>query len=149
MASTIEKAKTLKFQLLFGEWDRRVCRESADDVMNAIDYYFAPEKIFGIACHSYGQGFQSFHYAFVLRACSPCEIGNIVNSVVPGAEVLVKTSTSVSTSKLISLISVLAKNNVDPTKISLHKYRKLNYLLEEKISTDYFIGELIAEKNPY
>ena len=46
IASTFEKAKSLKFELLFGEWDKRVSKD--DDVnVNAIDYYFVPAQIFG------------------------------------------------------------------------------------------------------
>jgi len=133
---------------LFGDWDKKVCKEDNGVVKIAVDYYFFPNRIFGFACHSLGDEFQNFHYAFILRACAPSEIGNIITGIVPGAEVLVATSTSVATSKLISLLKTLKKENVEPSQISLNHYRKLNYLLETKLNIDYFIGELIREKNP-
>lgn len=149
VASTFQKANTLKFQLLFGEWDRSERRDDNGDVINAVDYYFSPHKIFGFACHASGDGYRRFHGAFVLRACVPSEIGNIVTGIVPGADVLVRTSTSIAAAKLMSLLKELRKNNVEPHEISVQRYRKLNYLLEEKISTDFFVGELIGEKNFY
>lgn len=149
IASTFEKAKSLKFELLFGDWKKRVGKDGDTNMVNAVDYYFLPSQIFGFMCHSYGSGFKHFHHAFVVRACAPCEIGAAITGIVPGAEILVATSTSVATSRLISLISILKNNKVEPTQISVKHYRKLHYLLNEKLKTDYFVGELISEKNPW
>lgn len=132
---------------MFGDWDKKSSKGYNGEVNKVIDYYFLPQEIFGFACRSEGGDCQSFHYAFVLRACQPGEVGNIVTGIIPGAEVLVATSTGASTSRFLAVINALKKANVEPAQISINYYRKLNYLLEEKLNTDYLVGEIISEKN--
>lgn len=147
IASTFEKAKTLRFELLFGAWDKKARKNDNDDVTKAIDYYFLPHEIFGFACRSEGGICQRFQYAFVLRACQPGEVGNIVTGIFPGAEVVLVTSTGTSVLKFLAIINALKKSGVDPAQVSPLHYRRLNYLLEAKLNTDYLIGEIINEKN--
>ena len=148
-ASTFEKEKSLKFELLFGEYFSKSERVDAGvNVRRAVDYYFSSGKIFGFACESFGVDYQRFHHGFVLRACTAAQVGNIISGISPGAEVLVKTLSAVSSMRLKAFIKALQKNSIEPPHIGEDDYRKLNYLLDVKMSTDYLLGEIIAKQNP-
>jgi|GEM_PF-2103986 len=143
IASTFEKAKSLKFELLFGDYQEKISQAEG------IDYYFSVGQIFGFACQSQGLDFQKFNHAFIVRACAPGELGSIVTGISPGAEILVKTLSSASSLRLRAILETLIKSNINLSHISDSYYRKLDQLLEAKISTNYLIGELIGEKNRF
>jgi hypothetical protein len=143
-ASTFEKLNSLKFELLFGEYRRKVDKEDGDGgLVNVVDYMFEPGQIFGFAYQSTGVDFKKMHHAFVLRACEPGERGNIISGISPGAEVLVKTLTQAGSMILRETLIKLEK--VDLGKISIGQYRYLNNLLEIKTKADFFIGELLTQ----
>jgi hypothetical protein len=77
----------------------------------------------------------------------PGDLGSIITGVSPGAEILVKTLIHASSLRLRALLETLKKSNIELSQISDLNYRKLNYLLETKMSTNYFVGELIGPKN--
>lgn len=148
IASIFEKEKSLKFELLFGDFFQKQSRQVDDGkIANALDYYFLPGKIFGFAYESYGNDYQRFHYAFILRACSAGQMGNIISGIVPGAEVLVRTLTGASSLRLRSFLKVIQKNNIEASLIDENHYRRLNHLLDVKMNIDYLAGELIAQKH--
>lgn len=149
-ASTFLKAKSLKLEVLFGDDVKKLARSDAGaDIRNAVDYYFPPGAIFGFAYESFGVDYERFHHAFVLRACAPGQKGHVVMGITPGACVLVRTLTSAATSRLRSILEKLKANGVEPSQIGDNHYCRLNRLLDVKMNTDYFVGELIAEKNSF
>ena len=145
-ASTFEKPKSLKFELLFGECEKKNHKDSNDNgIVNAVDYLFLPNSIFGFSIESFGADYQRFHYVFIVRACLPGEMGSVVPGISPGAEILVKTLTSAASERLKNIIKKLVENRINLLLIDLSYYIQLNRILETKMSTDYFVGELIAE----
>jgi hypothetical protein len=148
IASTFEKVKSLKFELLFGDYQAKRVKSDMDaEITHAVDYFFLPGQIFGFACESHGKDFQKFSHVFILRACLPGDLGSIIPGVSPGAEILVKTLIHASSFRLRALLDMLKKSNIELSQMSDLNYRKLNYLLETKMSTDYFVGELIGSKD--
>lgn len=148
IASIFEKEKSFKFELLFGEYfERNARRDDEAKTLNVVDYHFLPGMIFGYACESFGADYQRFHHVFILRACSPGELGNIISGIIPGAEVLVRALTGAASLRLRSFLKVMQKNNIDPAIINEVYYRKLNHLLDTKMNIDYLVGELIAQKH--
>lgn len=144
-ASTLIKPNSLKFELLFGDYYRKIETNTDDsEISQACDYYFLPGQIFGFTCESFGKDFKKFHYGFVLRACEPNEIGCVIPGINPGAEILAKTLNSVATDRLRKILRQFA-DNIDLLELSTEKYRYLNHLLETKSNTDFFVGELIEQ----
>ncbi|OPZ24133.1 MAG: hypothetical protein BWZ03_00292 [bacterium ADurb.BinA186] len=140
--------KSLKFELLFGDFQaKKIKADMGDEIIHAVDYFFLPGQIFGFACESQGKDFQKFSHVFILRACLPGDLGSIIPGISPGAEILVKTLIHASSLRLRTLLETLKKSNIELPHIPDLNYRKLNYLLETKMSTDYFVGELIGPKN--
>ncbi len=145
-ASTFEKSKSLKFELLFGDYYRKaISRRNEQSIVNAFDYMFAPNEIFGFAYESSGLDFKKFHHAFVLRACMPGESGNIIPGISPGAEIVAKTLSEAGTNRLKTVLYKLVKNKIILSKLPISYYRRLNDLLETKITTDFLVGELIGK----
>jgi hypothetical protein len=145
IASTFEKEKSLKFELLFGDYRKELIKDDArHDVINAVDYFFSPGLVFGFACQSYGEDFRNFHHIFVMRACAPGEKGNIIPGINPGAEILVKTLTGAASLRLRSILVILKRHNVT-SKVPDAYYQKINQLLEAKMNLDYFVQELIGQ----
>ncbi len=145
-ASTFEKLNSLKFELLFGEYRRKVEKNDSDaGLPNVVDYLFAPNQIFGFAYQSAGVDFKKMHHVFVLRACEPGQTGNIITGISPGAEVLVKTLTQASSMLLRDTFNNLEM--VGLNRISIAQYRHLNNLLEVKARKDFFVGELLLHQS--
>jgi hypothetical protein len=143
-ASTFDKAKSLRFELLFGFYQNKVSRRYSDEsIVNAFDYIFLPSTLFGFSCESMGQDFKKFHYAFVLRSCAPGESGGIISGISPGAKILVKTLTSAASLKLKTILKKLKQNKINLSSIPVSYYLQLNRLLDTKSNTDFFVGELI------
>jgi hypothetical protein len=150
-ASTFEKLNSLKFELLFGEYRRKVEKEEGDSgLVNVVDYMFEPGQIFGFAYQSTGVDFRKMHHVFVLRACEPGEIGNIITGISPGAEILTKILTHAGSQVFMHMLDKLRNGGVDLSQISAGKYRYINDLLEMKIRCDFFVYKLIADnQNSY
>lgn len=143
-ASTFVKPNSLKFELLFGDYCRKIARDgNGQEIVQAVDYHFTPGQIFGFAYESFGADFKKFHHGFVLRACRGGEVGCMVPGINPGAEILVKTLSSAATLRLKSTLHKIAENGLDLTQIDGKKYRYLNHLLETKSKADFFVGEII------
>jgi hypothetical protein len=143
IASIFEKEKSLKFELLFGNFCKKICRDGSSDVINAVDYYFGSGEIFGFSCQSYGAEFRNFHHVFVLRACAIGESGHIIAGITPGARILVRTLTDAASLRLKTILQKLRKNDVELSNLSDWHYRRLNSLLETKSGTDFFVSEII------
>ena len=146
-ASAFEKQKSLKFELLFGEYQNKITAKKYDDesIINAFDYTFLPNSIFGFGYESMGKDFEKFHHVFVLRACLAGEMGGIIPGISPGAEILLQTSSYVASINLRKIFQKLEKNKINLSKLPAQNYRRLNKLLDVKMSTDFFVGELIDQ----
>jgi hypothetical protein len=146
-ASTFEKPKSLKFELLFGEYKNKIppIKYGNENIINAFDYIFLPGSIFGFGYESMGKDFEKFHHVFVLRACLAGEVGGIIPGISPGAEILFQTSSNVASINLRKILQKLEKNKINLSKLPARNYRRLNRLLDVKISTDFFVGELIDQ----
>lgn len=145
-ASTFEKPKSLKFEILFGDSCGNKTAESSDARgINAIDYLFAPGQLFGFAYESMGVDYKRMHHAFILRTCSPGEKGHHVMGISPGAEIIVKTLSDVGSKRLRALLQKLEKNKVVIPELPISNLRRLNDLLEIKTNVNYFVGELEPE----
>jgi hypothetical protein len=146
--STFLKLNSLKFELIFGDYYQKIKKNSEDqNIVPHIDYLFLPGQILGFSYESLGADFKKMHHAFVVRACLPGEVGNVVPGICPGAEVLVKTLSSAGVIKLKSILQKLANNGVNLASITHDRYRYLNYLLEKKSNADFFLGELTGKKS--
>jgi hypothetical protein len=144
--STFRKSNSLKFELLFGEHYQQVEKNREDkNIAQNIDYLFLPGQILGFFYESSGIDFKKIHHAFIMRSCWPGEVGNVVPGIYPGAEILVKTLSSAGAIKLKFILQKLANNGVNLALLSPDKYRHLNDLLEAKLNTDYFVGEIIKQ----
>jgi len=145
-ASTFEKPKSLKFEILFGDYHSKVPQRHNDkNIVNAFEYLFSPGEIFGFAYESSGVDFKKFHHVFILRACLSGESGNVIPGILPGAEIIAKTLTDVGSNRLKSVLQKLEKNKIILSKLSIVNYQRLNDLLETKISADFLVGELIGK----
>lgn len=147
-ASIFEKPKSLKFEILFGNYcSNRTAVPGDANIINAIDYFFAPDQVFGFAYESLGVDFKKMHHAFILRACSPGERGNSVMGISPGAEIIVRTLSEVGSKRLRDVLQKLEKNRVDISELPISNLRRINDLLETKTSLSYFVGELIGAES--
>ena len=147
-ASTFEKPKSLKFEILFGDYcGNRTIVPGDAGIINAIDYFFAPEQIFGFAYESLGVDYKKMHHMFILRACSPGERGSSITGISPGAEILVRTLSEAGAKRLGDVLQKLEKNRIILAELQISYYRKLNDLLEIKNNLNYFVGELIGTAN--
>jgi len=147
-ASTFEKPKSLKFELLFGDYcGNRTAVPGDVRIVNAIDYLFAPEQVFGFAYESLGVDYKKMHHAFILRACSPGERGSSIIGISPGAEILVKTLSEAGSKRLRAVLQKLEKNKIVLAELPILYYRRLNDLLEIKTSLNYFVGEIIGKES--
>lgn len=143
-ASTFEKTNSLKFELLFGDYLKRIPKPDAHDgVINACDYIFGSDQIFGFSYESFGVDFKRFHHAFVLRTCMPQEIGHIILGISPGAEILVSTATYAASVKLKDVLWQWQKSKIDLVKVSRQDYGHLNMLLEAKMNFSFFAKSLL------
>lgn len=146
IASTFEKPRSLKFELLFGSHKKRVqLNYSENRVMNAFDYIFSSNEIFGFHYKSTGLDFKKFHHAFILRTCNKGEKGSTVPGISPGAEILVKATTKEKVKKLEMILDKLLSNKINLSKISIHEYKKLNYLFDINSDANYWVGEIIEQ----
>jgi len=147
-ASTFEKPKSLKFEILFGNYcGNRAAVYSDINIINAVDYFFAAGQVFGFAYESLGADYKKMHHAFILRACSPGERGNSVTGISPGAEIIVKTLSDASSIRLKAVLQKLEKNRIIISELPVSNLRRLNDLLEIKTNLNYFVGELLGSKN--
>jgi hypothetical protein len=147
-ASTFEKPKSLKFEILFGDYcGNRTATPRDANIINAIDYFFAPGRIFGFAYESLGIDYKKMHHAFILRACSPGERGNSIIGISPGAEIIVRTLSDAGSKRLRFVLQKLEKNRIILSELPISYYRRLNDLLEIKMNLNYFVGELIGAAN--
>jgi hypothetical protein len=146
-ASAFEKPKSLRFELLFGEYQNKIPAKNSGDknIINAFDYIFLPGSIFGFSYESMGKDFEKFHHLFVLRACLAGEVGGIIPGISPGAEILLQTSSNLASINFRKILQKLEKNKINLSKLSAPNYRRLNRLLDVKISADFFVGELIDQ----
>jgi hypothetical protein len=141
--STFIKSNSLKFELLFGDYYKKIARVSEDKkIILATDYLFLPEKIFGFYYESLGTDFKKMHHALVLGSCWSGEVGDVVPGINPGTEILISTLTSAASLRLKTILQKLEKNKVDLAKISIKNYHRLNHLLEIKGNTEFFVGEI-------
>jgi hypothetical protein len=142
-ASTFEKTNSLKFELLFGDYLKKTPKaDVGDGVINAFDYIFAPDQIFGFAYESFGVDFKKFHHAFVLRTCGPGEIGGVIPGILPGAEILVSTVTAAASSNLRNILQILRASDIKLINLPPSQYRHLNYLLAIRCNIDFFVAEM-------
>jgi hypothetical protein len=147
IASIFEKPNSLKFEILFGNYCNRTPQVNTEkSILNAFDYMFAPGTIFGFSYESNGSEFKNFNHIFVLRACFPGEVGSIIPGIAPGAEILAQTLTNVGSARLKVILEKLQKNKISLEDLSISHYRRLYHLLELKINTDFFVGELIDQQ---
>ena len=145
-ASAFEKPNSIRFEILFGDYQKKLPSKHSDKCfINAFDYKFTPNQIFGFAYESTGQDFQKFHHAFVLMACSPGEVGNIIPGIYPGAKILISALSKTAALRLKKILEILQKNSVILSDISISKYRNLNRLLDIKNNVDFWVGELLAK----
>lgn len=144
-ASCFERAKSLRFELLFGCYKKRVSQTYSDEnIIDAFDYLFLPNDIFGFSYSSTGQDYKKFHHMFILRSCFPGERGSLIPGISPGAEILVKALTISAINQLRGILGDISKNKIDFSKIEASQYKKLNNLLDISAKTNYFVGEMIA-----
>lgn len=147
-ASTFEKPKSLKFELLFGDYcGNRTPATNDANIVNAVDYFFAPGQLFGFVYESFGIDYKKMHHAFVLRACFPGERGNSVIGISPGAEIIVKVLSDAGSKRLRTVLNKLEKNKIDLSLLSVSYYQRLNDLIEIKTDLNYFVSELIGAEN--
>lgn len=146
-ASAFEKPKSLRFELLFGEYQKKISAKNNSDenIINAFNYVFLPGSIFGFGYESLGRDFEKFHHLFVLKACLAGEMGGIIHGISPGAEILLQTSSNLASINFRKILQKLEKNKINLSKLSAPNYRRLNRLLDVKISVDFFVGELIEQ----
>jgi hypothetical protein len=144
-ASVFEKANSIRFELLFGNYIRKSKLDNDEDrLINAFEYIFRPGQIFGFAYESTGQDYQKFHHAFVLQACAPLERGAIVTGIQPGARIIISATRNTLALRLKSIIKKLQENKIDLTQLSVTEFQRIHRLLEVKINPQFAIGELLA-----
>lgn len=149
-ASTFMKPNSLKFELLFGDYCRKIAIDSdSQQITHAFDYHFLPGKVFGFSYESFGADFKKLHHGFVLRACGPGGMVSVVPGISPGAEILVKTLSGASTLRLKSTLQKLVESGLHLSQIDDRKYQYLNYLLETRSKVDFFVGKLIEQYGHY
>lgn len=140
--STVEKRDFFKIELIFGDYQRKL-PISVSEMENVYNYVFYPQQIFGLRYEA-TQNKKTNRRIFIMRACSPGELGSVAPGVHPGAEILVKTLSSAVAMRLNAILQKLIKNHVDLSLLPISFYARLNHLLEIKSNTDFCVGELLA-----
>jgi hypothetical protein len=113
--------------------------------VNAFDYIFSQDEVFGFSYESTGTDFKKLNHTFVLRSCSAGEVGSIIPGISPGAQILIKALTGASSMRLKAILNKLQQNKIDLSKLSVLHYHRLNHLLETQSNTDFLVGELLEQ----
>lgn len=146
IASTLRKPNSLVVELLFGVYrEKRIKTEPNQDVVDHIDYVFAPGEIFGFAYKSLGSDYKALNQCFVVQTLKPDERGSIIPGISPGAEILLSATGATTSQRFRVILQLLQKMGVDPLALEATQYAHLHRLLEAKLSTDYFVTELINQ----
>jgi hypothetical protein len=144
-ASVFEKANSIKFELLFGNYIKKIKIDNReDDLVNAFEYIFTPGQVFGFAYESTGKDYQKFHHAFVLQACSPQERANIITGIRPGAKIIISAPYNAVALRLKSIIKKLQEHKIDLSQLLVAEFQRLNRLLDVKSNSQFALGELLA-----
>src|SRR5580698_9954402 len=105
-ASTFLKPQSLRFELLFGDYQEKMPqRHSDENIINAFDYIFSKDKIFGFGYESLGTDFKKLNHTFVLKSCSAGEVGCIIPGISPGAQILIRALTGASSMRLKAILN--------------------------------------------
>lgn len=145
IASTLRKPNSLLVELLFGDYREKRIKAAQGDIVDHIDYVFAPGEIFGFAYKSLGADYKALHQCFVVQTLKPDEHGSVIPGINPGAEILLSTTGATSSQRFRATLQQLQKSGVDPLALEATQYAHLHRLLEAKLSTDYFVTELINQ----
>lgn len=132
-------------ELLFGDYREKRIKTAQSDIVDQIDYVFAPGEIFGFAYKSLGADYKALHQCFVLRALEPNGEGGIIPGISPGADILLSTTGATSSQRFRTILQQLQKSGVDPLALEATQYAHLHRLIDAKLSADYFVTELINQ----